>query len=95
MTAIGGCIRTEEMIAPGFVHDVMATTFVLFITGPAFAALRQDLAARGLEFCHSEIPTGVLLPDGRALSLTMKRDENVAAFAALDAGRRRAVSPRC
>ncbi|MBL8894732.1 MAG: NAD(P)-binding protein, partial [Rhizobiales bacterium] len=36
---IGGCIRTEEMIAPGFVHDVMATTFVLFITGPAFAAL--------------------------------------------------------
>ena len=29
---IGGCIRTEEVTAPGFVHDVMATTFVLFIT---------------------------------------------------------------
>ena len=50
---IGGCIRTEEMIAPGFVHDVMATTFVLFITGPAFGALGKELAARGLEFCHS------------------------------------------
>ena len=25
---IGGCIRTEEVTAPGFVHDVMATTFV-------------------------------------------------------------------
>jgi len=83
---IGGCIRTEEMIAPGFVHDVMATTFVLFITGPAFGALGKELGARGLEFCHSEVPTGVLTPDGRALTLTMKRDVNVAAFSALDAG---------
>lgn len=81
---IGGCIRTEEMIAPGFVHDVMATTFVLFITGPAFGALGKELTARGLEFCHSPEPTGVLLPDGRSLKLTMKREENTAAFAALD-----------
>lgn len=81
---IGGCIRTEEMIAPGFVHDLMATTFVLFITGPAFGALGKELTARGLEFCHSPDPTGVLLPDGRSLKLTLKRDENVAAFAALD-----------
>ncbi|TIY00868.1 MAG: FAD-dependent oxidoreductase, partial [Mesorhizobium sp.] len=29
---IGGCMRTEEITAPGFIHDVMATTFVLFIT---------------------------------------------------------------
>ena len=29
---IGGCLRTEEITAPGFVHDVMATTFVLFVT---------------------------------------------------------------
>ena len=36
---IGGCMRTEEITAPGFVHDVMATTFVLFITSPAYAAL--------------------------------------------------------
>jgi phytoene dehydrogenase-like protein len=32
---IGGCIRTEEITEPGFIHDVMATTFVLFITSPA------------------------------------------------------------
>jgi len=81
---IGGCIRTEEMIAPGFVHDVMATTFILFITGPAFGALGKELTARGLEFCHSPDPTGVLLPDGRSLKLTLKREENVAAFSALD-----------
>jgi phytoene dehydrogenase-like protein len=29
---IGSCIRTEEITAPGFIHDVMAMTFVLFIT---------------------------------------------------------------
>ena len=27
--AIGGCIRSEEATVPGFVHDVMATTFVM------------------------------------------------------------------
>ncbi len=29
---IGGCLRTEEITAPGFVHDVIATTMVLFLT---------------------------------------------------------------
>ena len=62
---IGGCIRTEEITAPGFVHDVMATTFVLFVTSPAFAELGPELAKRGLEFAHSPTPTAVLLPDGR------------------------------
>ena len=61
---IGGCMRTEEITAPGFVHDVMATTFVLFITSPAYAALGKDLARHGLEFCHTGTPTGVLRPDG-------------------------------
>ena len=64
---IGGCIRTEEITAPGFVHDVMATTFVLFITSPAYAALAADLGRHGLEFCHTRSPTGVLRPDGSHL----------------------------
>ena len=83
---IGGCIRTEAITAPGFIHDVMATTFVLFITSPAYAALAGDLAARGLEFAHSPSPTGVLLPDGRHLIFSMDRARNVAAFDALAPG---------
>jgi phytoene dehydrogenase-like protein len=83
---IGGCIRSEEITAPGFIHDVMATTFVLFVTSPAYAALGGDLAARGLEFAHSSFPTGVLLPDGRHQIFTMDRARNVAAFDALVAG---------
>jgi phytoene dehydrogenase-like protein len=73
---IGGCIRTEEITAPGYIHDVMATTFVLFITSPAYAALAADLGKHGLEFCHTEHPSGVLLPDGRSAVVSMKRADN-------------------
>lgn len=77
---IGGCMRTEEITAPGFVHDVMATTFVLFITSPAFAALGKDLARHGLEFCHTATPTGVLRPDGSHAVLSTDRAANIAAL---------------
>jgi phytoene dehydrogenase-like protein len=76
--AAGGCMRTEAITAPGYVHDVMATTFVLFITSPAFAKLGDDLARHGLEFAHTKTPTGVLLPDGRSLVLSTDRAANVA-----------------
>src|SRR6187402_2197271 len=75
---IGGCIRTDEITAPGFVHDVMATTFVLFITGPAYGALAADLGRHGLEFCHTHTPTGVLRPDGSHAVLKMDRPANIA-----------------
>ena len=83
---IGGCIRTEEITEPGFRHDVMATTFVLFTTSPAFAALGADLKRHGLTFANADAPTGVLLPDGRAAVLSTDRARNVAALDALRAG---------
>src|SRR6202451_3861322 len=83
---VGGCIRTEEITAPGFVHDVMRTTFVLFITSPAYAELGPELEKRGLAFAHTPTPTAVLLPDGRHAILSMDRKTNVAAFDKLAAG---------
>ena len=83
---IGGCIRTDEITAPGFVHDVMATTFVLFITSPAYAALAADLGRHGLEFCNTDTPTGVLRSNGSHLVQRMDRPANVAAFNAVSAG---------
>src|SRR5271170_4835342 len=83
---IGGCIRTEEITAPGFVHDVMATTFVLFLTSPAYAELGPELEKRGLAFAHTSTPTAVLLPDGRHAILAMDRKTNVAAFDKLAPG---------
>ncbi|MCO5080830.1 MAG: NAD(P)/FAD-dependent oxidoreductase [Rhizobiaceae bacterium] len=83
---IGGCIRTDEITAPGFVHDVMATTFVLFLTGPAHAALGADLARHGLEFCHTATPTGVLRPDGSHAIVRTDRAANIAALNEIAAG---------
>lgn len=83
---IGGCLRTEEITEPGFRHDVMATTMVLFLTSPAYGALGKDLEARGLEFAHAALPTGVLRPDGSHVVFSMDRARNVATFEALAAG---------
>ena len=80
---IGGCMYTSDAVTlPGFHHDVMAATFVLFLTSPAYAALGDDLAEHGLEFCHSPHPTAVLRSNGSSLVLSMDRPANVAAFGA-------------
>ncbi|MBL0372820.1 NAD(P)/FAD-dependent oxidoreductase [Rhizobium sp. KVB221] len=89
---LGGCLRTEEITGPGFKHDVMATTMVLFMTSPAFGALGKDLEARGLEFAHADLPTGVLQPDGSHAILSKDRQRNIATFEALAAGDGRAFA---
>jgi phytoene dehydrogenase-like protein len=83
---LGGCARTGEITLPGFRHDVMAATWVLFLTGPAHGALGKELARHGLDFCHSSHPTAVARPDGSSLVLTMERARNVAALNALAPG---------
>ncbi|MDF1729097.1 MAG: NAD(P)/FAD-dependent oxidoreductase, partial [Sulfitobacter sp.] len=83
---IGGCMYTAEITEPGFHHDVMAATFVLFLTGPAHEALGKDLATHGLEFCHSGSPTAALRPGGEAVVLKTDRAANVAMLNALAPG---------
>lgn len=83
---VGGCMRSEEAILPGFTHDVMAATFVLFLTGPAFGELGEDLKRHGLEFANTPHPTGVLRPDGSSAVLSTDRAANVQAFNALSPG---------
>jgi phytoene dehydrogenase-like protein len=77
---IGGCLRSEEITRPGFIHDVMATTCVLFITSPAYGELAGDLAAHGLAFADTDLPTGVLLPNGDYAVLSKDRARNIAMF---------------
>lgn len=84
--APGGCLRTEEITLPGFKHDVMAATWVLFMTSPAGAALGPHLARHGFDYCHTPHPTAVLRPNGEALVLTTDRAKNIAAMNALAAG---------
>lgn len=81
----GGCMRTEEL-AKGASYDPLATTFVLWVTGGAHGALGADLARHGVEFLATDTPTGILLPDGRALTYRTDRAANIAAFDAAHAG---------
>jgi phytoene dehydrogenase-like protein len=85
-TTPGGCLWTEEITLPGFHHDVMAATWVLFMTSPAGAALGPHLARHGFDYCHTPHPTAVVRPNGEALVLTTDRAKNIAAFNALMPG---------
>ncbi|NBN77511.1 FAD-dependent oxidoreductase [Microvirga tunisiensis] len=82
----GGCMRTAEVTLPGFTHDVMAATFVLFMTSPAGSLLGPELARHGMDYCHTPHPTAVLRPDGSSLVLSTDQARNIAAFNALAAG---------
>lgn len=79
-TQMGGCIRTEELTLPGFHHDTLSTAHPLFMVGPAYAALGQDLHAAGLQYCNNTTPTGVVMSDGRSLVMSTSREENLKRF---------------
>ncbi|CAN5319818.1 NAD(P)/FAD-dependent oxidoreductase [soil metagenome] len=78
----GGCIRTEEVTAPGFHHDIFAMSYPLFVSTPFYQILAPLLAAESVHMVEAVIPTGVLLPDGQSLLLRRSRSANVTAFGA-------------
>jgi phytoene dehydrogenase-like protein len=77
---LGGCIRTEELTLPGFLHDTLSTAHPLFMVGPAYAALGTALHGAGLQYCNTNAPTAVVMPNGERLILTTSREENVRRF---------------
>ncbi len=83
---LGGCIRTDALTVPGYLHDTLSAAHPLFLVGPAYAELGQDLHAAGLAYGNNDTPTGVLLPDGRHLVLGTSRATNIERFDALAAG---------
>ena len=57
---VGGCMFTSnEVTLPGYHHDVMAATFVLFMTGPAQEALGADQGIR-LMYRDSQIAERII-----------------------------------
>lgn len=76
---LGGCIRTEELF-PGFTHDILSSSYPLFVTSPAYEALGDELHAAGLEFANTTYPTAVLTEDGASLILSTDPDETRSRF---------------
>lgn len=82
---LGGAVRTAEITVPGFHHDVFSAWHPLWVGGPAHAELGADLAARGLEYLNTELPTGTIYPDGQSAFLTTSTEVNAAEFGRHDA----------
>jgi phytoene dehydrogenase-like protein len=77
---LGGAIRTAEITQPGYVHDVFSAWHPLWVGGAAHAELGEDLAARGLEYLNTELPTATLFPDGESAFLLRSADANAEEF---------------
>ncbi|MDQ5835048.1 MAG: NAD(P)/FAD-dependent oxidoreductase, partial [Actinomycetota bacterium] len=74
----GGAIKTDEITVPGFRHDVFSAWHPLWVGGPAYAQLGDELAKHGLEYLNTDVPTGTLYPDGESAFLLRTADENAA-----------------
>src|SRR5690349_4302755 len=73
---LGGAIRTAEITEPGFAHDVFSAWHPLWVGGAAHAQLGDDLAARGLEYLNTDLPTATAFPDGAASFLLRSAEGN-------------------
>jgi phytoene dehydrogenase-like protein len=72
----GGAIKTEELTEPGFLHDVYSAWHPLWVGGAAHAELGDELAARGLEYLNTELPTASAFPDGGSAFLLRTAEGN-------------------
>ncbi|MFL5921172.1 MAG: phytoene desaturase family protein [Gaiellaceae bacterium] len=75
---LGGAIRTAELTAPGYLHDVFSAWHPLWVGGAAHAELGEELAIRGLEYVNTDHPTATLFPDGEAAFLLRSTEANAA-----------------
>lgn len=83
---LGGAIRSEEITEPGFVHDLYSAWHPLFTGGGAYALLKDDLHAYGLEYLNTDLPTASLFPDGSTAFLSTSQEENCKEFDRLATG---------
>jgi phytoene dehydrogenase-like protein len=66
----GGAIKTEQATLPGYTHELLSSWHPLFVGGPAYADLKEELDKRGLVYKNTELPTGVVCSDGTAILST-------------------------
>jgi phytoene dehydrogenase-like protein len=78
---IGGAIYTSSDTFDGFTVELLSSWHPLFIGGPAYGELAADLAARGVEYVNTPIPTGVICAEGSGI-ISTDPELNAADFAA-------------
>ncbi|MCF6745874.1 NAD(P)/FAD-dependent oxidoreductase [Blastococcus sp. KM273128] len=84
---LGGAIRTEtDTPAPGFTTDLFSCWHPLFVGGPAYPSLADDLAARGVVYRNTDLPAAAALRDGSTAVLSTDADATAADFDRLSPG---------
>ncbi|MDA2985415.1 MAG: NAD(P)/FAD-dependent oxidoreductase [Actinomycetota bacterium] len=67
---LGGAIKTEEATLPGFTHELLSSWHPLFLGGPAYGQLKDELEKRGLHYKNTSAPTGVICQAGSGILFT-------------------------
>ncbi|HTU73868.1 MAG TPA: NAD(P)/FAD-dependent oxidoreductase [Trebonia sp.] len=75
MSQPGGWVRTAELGAPGFHHDLYSAAHPAFVGGPVWAELGTDLKRHGLEYLTGPLGSGSSLPGGRSAVLPVDQGE--------------------
>jgi phytoene dehydrogenase-like protein len=78
----GGAIKTGEITAPGYLHDVFSAWHPLWVGGAAHAQLGDDLARHGLGYLNTDFPTATAFPDGSSAFLLRTAEGNTAELGA-------------
>ncbi|MSZ00281.1 MAG: NAD(P)-binding protein, partial [Actinobacteria bacterium] len=63
----GGAIRTEAATFSGYTHELLSSWHPLFVGGPAYAELAEELTKRGVIYKNTTSPTGVVCSAGTAI----------------------------
>lgn len=85
----GGGVVTQELSAPGFLHDTHSTAHIMVLANPLFVNDELQLRSKfGLEYLHPDAPFGTSFDDGTALITYRSIDktvESIAQFSKVDA----------
>ncbi len=73
--SVGGAVKSGQITAPGYEHDLYAMNMNLFLGSPFYADHMDALAAHGLRFATSRQPYASAFPDGT--SLRVDSDESL------------------
>ena len=82
---IGGCIRSEDLFT-GFTHDLLSSSYPLFVSSPAYELLGAELHEAGLEFANTTMPTAIVTDQGESLIMSTDPDETRLRFERAGAG---------
>ena len=76
---IGGFIASEQATIPGYVHDTYSSWHPMFVSGPAYAALGDELARFGLAYRNTDDVVTASIADDGAVTVAYRDPEATAA----------------